>query len=391
MRFVGLCIVSLFLLLLSCESEEEKIRKHLNNLERNLPEQEIIQFAHEIEEDLYIGNYVALNERTDFKSFIFRGIQNNTDLSEYLKDLDGNIEIAKSKFTLYKEVSELYEYHDFLHSYQDTLGFDVLIFQFYGNEGLTFIEFTIAKLNSTIYIIDIRNILIDGYLSKIVIEFSDDFSKKSSENDNINPDDIIQIKKLLQEGNASEAYSELQKIPLIFRENNQLMEELELAILIELNEDLYIKKLENKLNKIENNKTKLLQKYLIKIFQFDYYEALDILDLLSKEYPNSWIIHLQKGNCYDYLQQFELAINEYKSVLELAPKVWQVKDYLFVSYFELKEYSKGLFFVEELLNLDIYELNIIDEYIQKNYETFHQSKEYQDWKMSVEETSSVSL
>jgi tetratricopeptide (TPR) repeat protein len=76
----------------------------------------------------------------------------------------------------------------------------------------------------------------------------------------------------------------------------------------------------------------------------DYEEAVEILDLMLKKYPNTEpeVTYFNRGNTYRHLQEFKKAIKDYNKAIEIKPDYTEAYNNRANSYFDLEEFDKAI-------------------------------------------------
>jgi tetratricopeptide (TPR) repeat protein len=291
---------------------------------------------------------------------------------------------------MFVEMKNFFSSLNFLDSYIDSSGYDVLVFQAEGIQQFTILEFTVAKSSNALKIIDFRNINIDGYQSEIIYQYAVSVYEASLDNMPIEEyvNEIMQLVKDRKYQDAKKIYDE---IPEVVKKDNIALDMSYLSIIQYTNFEEYSKIIEKQITQIKHKPTQLVQRYFINIAKNNFEEALNNIEELSVLYPKASVFPHQLGHIYYRLKLYDEAIKYYLKSIELEPEILIYKNSLSTMYLEKGQYSKAIDIYNELLNENYIELKATDDFVKEYFPEFQQSKEYQDWKMSVEETSSGSL
>jgi tetratricopeptide (TPR) repeat protein len=345
-----------------------------------------------IENPYYIAEDYGV-EYLDVEAFVYRGYleaKKSERKQKLLPFLDYHFEVFSWYFTFYDEIKNTYKYFEPIDKYIDSSNFDVIVFQCYQENDFTLLEFTLSKINSHIRIIDIRDLNYEKYLSER--HFISSYEKfEIFEDSGIYLDSIFyEINILMNEGRFQDAESSFKSIPNEFS-SHEVIKEMELSMIKKIDYELYLEKIEKINSSNHYEPSKLMQKLKIAKSQKKFEEVIFCLDELISLYPKSSIFYFEKAKGFEGLKKKQETINCYQKAIELSPNIWEFKEHLFYFYLQQNMFPEGLALVEVLIFSNNLFLSEVDEYIMKDFTEFHQSKEYQDWKMSVEETSSGSL
>jgi tetratricopeptide (TPR) repeat protein len=384
MRFNLWWIFLLVFVFASCESQEAKIQRYLDDLIKKIPENELIKFANNIETQYKENNIHELNQYFDEDALHYRGLLSIKDqiirlhhIANYMS-IDNSI---KQGQTLFVELKSYFSTLNFLDFYIDSSGFDVLVFQAEGIQQFVILEITVAKINNSVKIIDYRSIHSDGCQSEIIYEYAISIFEASQKNIHIEGY-ITEINQLLKEGKYQDAQNIYDEIPQVVKKDNKALDMTLLNILQFTNFKIYSKLIEKKITQIKYKPTKLVQSYLINVANNNYEEAIINLNELSLLYPTASVFTNQLGHMYFHLHMPDIAINYYLKSIELEPQIKIYKNSLSSLYLEQAMYKEALEIYTELLEDNYIEIIKIDEYIKKSYPEFHKTDEYNQWKLN---------
>lgn len=365
-------------------SQKETANKYIENVSKKVSDEDISSIINIITTLFETKNLPSLNIYIDFEALLSRGILKSDKILAKLGNISKVAESLKTNSAILDNIQNSFTYYDFVSQFTDNEGYKIIVFRGYGEGGLNYHEYVLGEIDGQVKIIDIFIVLTSNYLSTTLVDFSSEITKNTSENDETYTKNIKNLTNYIKDQEFELAHNEFNKIPRSFIDKSQLLEFLEIEILAQIDEDLYVEKVENYRIKYPELKSSVDLISLDYFFVKEYYdEALICLKNLKNKYPDDPIIDYYKGSVYSSLNDCKNAINFTFKSSQKAPHIQEIKDGLFVMYFECGMYKEGFEIADELIQSNYFTVSDVEFYLPYIYEDYESLPEYKEWALKT--------
>ncbi|WP_298894191.1 hypothetical protein [uncultured Psychroserpens sp.] len=318
-------------------------------------------------EDSYIKGFLIGMKRAlnSFPNEIIMEVENGAyyDFISYRYDQEAQTYYAL--FRMYSSESGM-NYHDFrIHKENDEILFsDMYVYL----SGEHFTE-TLGRLMT--YTLPEKKLF--GLLESSPNEESKDLFKAIMHNKN---GDFLKAFEIM-DGLKSELAKE--KFLLIFKS----------LIASQIDDEKYLKSLEDLINTFPDDPTILLNKIDYHIYKSEYFEAIQVINQLQNATEDDFLNYIKASVAFED-QNYDLALNYFKYTAENYPDFFEGQAGYLNTLIMMNDYPEAVNYLDELI-ADGYDKPAIIEYIEEDdeygeniLETFSKSKDFKAWKKKKE-------
>lgn len=340
-----------------------------------------------------LDNYMSKFDISTFGKFITSKTERDKSLNEYrtsfLKGISSSIISIPKKI-----ISEVQNdsYYDFVnYSYDIELKTYYMLFRIFSEEtGINYHNYRVSKRGDEFVFSDIYIYLSGESLSETfgrMYLYSIPKSKLLSLFGSTDAEDfnkLLEVTQLYKSGKFNEAYKKMNRIKGTISDDKFFLT-LKNIIAANINEDLYLKCIEEILKEYPNDPSLYLTEADYYIYKGEYDEALNTLDKLIIQTEDNFLNYL-KANLEFERGNFKTSQDYYKIIVDNYPDFFSgISNYL-ASISNTKDFMAGIDALEILIEQG-YEKPSLIEFVEEinedgtnEFESFAKSQEYNTWK-----------
>jgi hypothetical protein len=360
--------------------------------------QKIIEFAKLIEASIHnsdTNTFISKLNRTEFFNRVLIDYPTIDREDDFIKGYLTGINIALKSFP--NEIIATVEngaYYDFInYRYDDETQTYYVLFRFYSSEsGMNYHDYKILNTNGNLQFSDIYIYLTGehftstmGRLIQYTLPENSLIENKKTSN-NSESQDLFKAILYNKNGDYEKAYtiidglkSELskEKFILIFK----------VLIAGQLDEDKYLKSLDDLIYAFPNDQTIALNKIDYHLYKEEYFEAIQVINQLQNETEDDFLNFMKAGIAFED-KNYDLALNLYTYTINNYPNFFEGQVGYLSTLIVMKNYIDTTHYLDTMI-AEGYDKQGLSNYIEEEDENgvnilkaYSKSKNFLDWKIN---------
>ncbi|WP_258543554.1 hypothetical protein [Parvicella tangerina] len=371
---------------------QEEINSYLSSIDKETTPEEYEQLKKDVSNYFYEGRLEDINKYVDYRALISITLDKMDLEGIKIEFFDAMTEELAKRGDYWESTSWGTSYYDCVKEYMNEDGHSVLVFRSFGDAGINYDEFVLAKVEGEVKIIDIFNVGNGQFLSEIMREFVTNLM--NSKNKNLDPKESELLMEDIVDDIQYEDYeSALEKYQLLPTELKQtrVMKLMELRLYMWLDEEVYAEKVDAYRASYPHDACldlMLIDYYTIKE---DYEMTIESIKAIEEVYPDDGVLDFYKGGYYLEMNDCQSALNAFNNAVLSDDEIYDFKDGLSIAYIDCDQKEKGFAMVDELIDLGYYSYSDFDYYLSISYDNYTSWPAYQKWISQYDTINSSSL
>jgi hypothetical protein len=356
--------------------------------------QKVIEFGQLIETSIYDSDGDTFISKLNKNIFFDRVLSdfpkaNREDpfIKGYLKGMDNALKGFPNEIITDVESGA---YYDFVNYRYDTEAQTYYaLFRLYSSEtGMNYHDYRLVKINGELQFSDMYIYLTGEHFASTIGRLMQYTVPKNSivESQKPNPESLELLKAFLYNNNGN--YNKAYKIMDGFK--SELSKEKFLLILKtliagQLDEEKYLKSLEDLISTFPNDHTIALNKIDYYLYKEEYYEAIQVVNQLQNETEDDFLNFVKAGIAFED-NNYDLALNLYTYTIDNYPDFFEGQSGYLSTLVLMENYADATLYLDRLIT-EGYDKQDLVEYIEEEDENgenilngYSISKNFADWK-----------